>query len=161
MCPGGLEDGLPLCIQCWWNHTLSQFWASHYKQIVQYIELLECREQQQSSWVKGLENKIHGEWLRELRLFSLEKKSLRGDLTVFHNYLKWSCSEEGVDLFSQVTSDRMWGNSLRLLQGRFRLVIKKNFSMGRVAKHWNTLPKKCWSLWAFNKCMDMALRYMV
>ncbi|PKU33345.1 hypothetical protein llap_16350 [Limosa lapponica baueri] len=114
--------------------------------------------------IRELEHLSYEDRLRELGLFSLEKRRLQRDIIVALQYLRGAYRRDGEGLFIREWSDRTRGNGFKLKEGRFRLDIRKKFFTVRVARHWNRLPREVVdapSLEVFKARLDGALSNFV
>ena len=108
---------LPLCsalgrphLQCW-----VQCWAPQFKKDE---ELLERVQRRAARMRRGLEHLCYEERLRELGLFSLEKRRLRGDLRNADKYLQGGGQEDGARLWIKTRGLGEWENQHQHSGGR-------------------------------------------
>ncbi|GAB0203422.1 mitochondrial enolase superfamily member 1 [Grus japonensis] len=138
-----------------------QLWGPQYRRD---MELLERVQRRAMKLMRGLEHLSYEDRLRELGLFSLEKRRLWGDLIAAFQYLKGAYRQDGEGLFMRECSNRTRGNGFKLKEGRFRFSIRKKFFTVRVARHWNRLPREVVeapSLEVFKARLDEALGNVV
>lgn len=92
--------------------------------------------------IKGLESLPYEERLRELGLFSLEKRRLGEGLITMIQYLKGGYKEDGDSLFMRSHMEKTRSDEYKLLLGTFQLDTRGKFSTVRTISYWNNLPRE-------------------
>jgi len=113
-----------------------------------------------TSCQKLLTSFSYEERLRELGLFSLEKRRFWGDLIVTFQCMKGAYKQERQQLFMKVDSDRTRGMVVNSGRGCLGWILGGIFCTQRVVMQWNRLPKEVVdapSLEAFKARLDVAL----
>ncbi|KFR02775.1 hypothetical protein Y956_06360, partial [Nipponia nippon] len=138
-----------------------QLWGLQYKKD---MDLLERFQRRATKMMRGMEHLCYEERLKELGLFSLQKRRLREDLIAAFQYLKGAYKTDGDKLLSRACCNRTRGNGFKLKEGRFRLDIRKKFFTMRVVRQWNRLPREVVgapSLETFKVRLDGALSNLI
>ncbi len=90
--------------------------------------------------VRGLRHVPYEERLRQLNLFSLERRRLRADLILAFKIFKGEVDLNPSEFFLRPPRAGLRGHTSRLLQGPSRLRRRSGAFSRRVVKFWNRLP---------------------
>ncbi|CAM5140517.1 unnamed protein product [Natator depressus] len=116
-----------------------QFWSPMFKTDEFKLEQVQRRA---TRMIRGMENLSYERRLRELGLFSLTKRRLRGDMIALYKYIRGINIGEGEELFKLSTSVDTRTNGYKLATRKFRLEIRRRFLTIRGVKFWNSLPRE-------------------
>jgi len=88
----------------------------------------------------GLEGRTYEEMLRELRIFSLERRRMRAVLIEVYKTMRRIDRVDAQRLFARVDVAVTRGQNYKLHGGRYRRDVRGRFFIQRVVGAWNALP---------------------
>ncbi|CAM5073177.1 unnamed protein product [Natator depressus] len=98
-----------------------QFWSPMFKKDEFKLEQIQRRA---TRMIREMENLSYERRLKELGLFSLTKRRLRGDMIALYKYIRRINTGEGEELFKLSTNVDTRTNGYNLVTGKFRLEIR-------------------------------------
>ena len=135
-----------------------QFWSPYYKKDIEKLERIQRRV---TKMIPRLRNKPYEERLKELNLFSLTKRRIRGDLIEVFKILKGYSNLDASKYFSIDRSNHTRSNGLKIKPKRFKTLEAKHFFFNRIVNVWNKLPSDAVnspSIESFKNKLDKFLR---
>lgn len=135
----------------------AQVWAPYLRKD---IDMLERVQRRATRMISGFEGKSYEERLKDLGMFSVERRFLRGDMIQVYKIFT-SIDNIEVNKFFIIDSRRETrGHSKKIIKKACHLDIRKHSFSNRVVNFWNGLPREvveCNTLTAFKTGLD---RYM-
>ena len=134
-----------------------QFWSPYYRKDIDKLERVQRRA---TKLIPRLRNMPYEERLKELNLFSLEKRRLRGDLI---EVFKMFQGFDNVNINDYLVVDResnTRNNGFKIIGKSFRSEESKHFFFNRIVNVWNSLPAhvvSCNTIESFKNRLDKYL----
>ena len=118
------------------NHLSCHFLVFYYGYMVTFTFTIQRRV---TKMIPGLRNKFYEERLKELNLFSLSKRRLRGHLIEVFKYFH---GFDNINMNGYITTDltsTTRNNGFKIIGKRFRSNEAKHFYSSRIVNVWNSL----------------------
>ena len=131
-----------------------QFWSPYLRKDINKLEKVQRRA---TKLIPSLRNKSYENRLRELNLYSLEKRRLRGDMIEVWKIMKGKENINRGSLFTIEEHGVTRSNGFKIIGKRFNTEIARNFFTYRVVNEWNKIPYNvinCETLDTFKKRLD-------
>ncbi len=116
--------------------------------------MLERVQRRATKIIQGNSNLDYRDRLRNLNMYTLEERRIRGDLIQLFKFVKQG-DFKGLEFN---TGKRTRGHAYKLFKSPFNLEIRKHFFYNRVIDRWNDLPEhvvNCTGVNSFKKQLDL------
>ena len=114
-----------------------QAWAPHYRQDINMLEAVQRRATRMIPALRHLEYKDR---LKELNMFSFERRCLRGDMIELYKMFSDNDYLDVGTFFTLERENRTRGHDKKIRKQSCRLDLRKYFFSHRVVDFWNALP---------------------
>ena len=116
-----------------------QAWCPYYRKDIDKLERVQRRV---TKMIPNLRNKTYEERLKELNLFPLSQRRLRGDLIQVFKIIKGIDNMDCSKYFTIDQSNYTRGNGYKIIGKSFNSHESKNYFFNRVVNLWNGLPRE-------------------